>query len=490
MKTRRILPALCVLLLVGVELPAQEVSSGQPPPAAAPLRSAEEIEQLVGPIALYPDALIALILPASTAPADIVLAARHLRDFPSDRSQIEHRAWDESVKSLTHYAEVLRWMDENLQWTKQLGEAFAEQPADVMQAVQRLRARARAAGTLVDSPQQQVIAESQVIRIVPAQPDVIYVPHYEPEVVFVDRPVYYSSPFVSFGVGVAVGSWLAFDCDWNRHTIWVGNRHRRWTGHDWRRPVVPIAPIARGHVRSPDVRPWRPSTPPSRATVAVSWHSRAPVARPTSFGSTASRSYAPRGNSSEGRRETHSLPVANTLPRSFSVDSSHDLPGPRAVSSTPPVARSLPMARNNVATAPAPAPAPVTTTTASTPSARPVLNNGGNREYRSRQSQASTVRSLPTAPSIPMASSVRSTPVTGPVAPPAARTYSQSRSHAAPAAVPSLPMASSARSAPAATVAPAAAPATVTAPAPATAPARNADNDNRRGRRPDQAHEP
>jgi len=481
--------------MFGVPLSAQEAAPMSPPPAAAPLRSAQELEQLVGPIALYPDALIALILPASTAPADIVLAARHLRDFPGDRSQIEHRAWDESVKSLTHYAEVVRWMDENLQWTKQLGEAFAAQPAEVMQAVQRLRARARAVGTLVDTPQQQVIAEPQVIRIVPAQPDVIYVPHYEPEVVFVDRPVYYSRPFVTFGVGVAVGSWLAFDCDWNRHTIWVGNRHRRWTGHDWRRPLVPIAPIAHGHVRSPDVHPWRPSTPPSRANVAVSWHSRAPVARPTSFGATTSRSYAPRGTSSEGRRETQSLPVANALPRSFSADPSHDLPGPRAVSPTPPVARSLPMARNNVATvAPAPATATAPTPTPA-PSARPVLNNGGNRDYRSRQSQASAVQTLPSAPSMPMANSARSAPVTGPVASPAARTYSQSRSQAAPTVVPSLPMASSARSAPAATVAPAAAPAapaaTVVGPtaAPATAPARNADNDNRRGRRNDQTQE-
>lgn len=487
MKTRRTLPALCVLLMVGVGLPAQEVASAPPPLTAGSLRTAQELEQLVGPIALYPDALIALILPASTAPADIVLAARHLRDFPGDRSQIEHRAWDESVKSLTHYAEVLRWMDENLQWTKQLGEAFADQPADVMQAVQRLRARARAAGTLVDTAQQQVIAESQVIRIVPAQPDVIYVPHYEPEVVFVDRPVYYSRPFVSFGVGVATGSWLAFDCDWNRHTIWVGNRHRRWTGHDWRRPVVPIAPIVQGHVRSPDVRPWRPLTPPSRATVAGSWHSRTPVARPTSFSSTANRSHAPRGNSPEGRRETHSLPVANTLPRSFSVDSSHDLPGPRSISSTPSGPRSLPMARNHVVIA-APEAAPTQTPARAD---RPGLDNGGHRDYRSRQSQAGTVRSQPSAPSIPMASSVHSTPVAGPVAPSAARAHSQSRSHAAPAAVPSLPMAPSARSAPAATVAPAAATATVTAPAvaPATAPARNADNDDRRGRRPNQAHE-
>src|SRR5688572_28503479 len=249
-----------ILLLLTMAARAQDAAVPIPPTAAAVgvQRTSEELDQLLAPIALYPDALIAMILPASTVPTDIVLAARHLRDNPGDRAQIEHRAWDESVKSLTNYPEVLKWMDENLHWTRQVGEAFSIQPADVMQAVQRLRTKARAAGTLVDTPQQQIIAEQQVIRIVPAQPDIIYVPHYEPEVVFVDRPIYYGRPFLTFGTGVAVGSWLAFDCDWRRHSIWVGNRHRRWTGHDWHRPVVPIAPTY-NYTRNPEVRQWRPS---------------------------------------------------------------------------------------------------------------------------------------------------------------------------------------------------------------------------------------
>ena len=127
------------------------------------------------------------------------------------------------MKSLTNYPEVLKWMDENLLWTRQVGEAFTDQPAEVMQAVQRLRAKATAAGTLVDTPQQQVIAEPQVIRIVPAQPDIIYVPHYEPDIAFVDRPIYYGRPFLTFGVGVPVGSWLVFGCDWRRCEIFPFN---------------------------------------------------------------------------------------------------------------------------------------------------------------------------------------------------------------------------------------------------------------------------
>ncbi|MBL9186987.1 MAG: DUF3300 domain-containing protein [Opitutaceae bacterium] len=254
--------------------------------AMAARRSPEELEKLLAPIALYPDALIAIILPAATVPADVVLAARHVRDNPNDRSQIEHRAWDESVKSLTNYPAVLVWMDENLAWTKQVGEAFAEQPAETMQAMQRLRAQARAAGTLTDTPQQQVIAEADVIRIVPAQPDVIYVPYYQPEVVFVSRSHYdyaYPRPFFTFGAGVAVGSWLAFECDWRRHTIWVGNRHRHWAGHNWTRPLVTAPPIGAAYARTPDVRSWRPSPQVVRANYNAAPRSKPAVVQPQPF---------------------------------------------------------------------------------------------------------------------------------------------------------------------------------------------------------------
>src|SRR2546421_688228 len=110
MKTLR-LPLVWLVLTFGL-IRAQDAAVPPPPNGAAPgtmSHPPQELEQLVGPIALYPDALIALILPASAAPADIVLAARHVRDFPNDHSQIEHRAWDESVKSLTNYPEVLKW---------------------------------------------------------------------------------------------------------------------------------------------------------------------------------------------------------------------------------------------------------------------------------------------------------------------------------------------------------------------------------------------
>lgn len=253
MKTR--LAALLCLALASFA-PAQE-------PAAAPTAidgsrlTADQLDQLLGPIALYPDALIALILPAATAPADIVLAARYLKD-DGNPATVADRAWDESVKSLVHYPAVIKWLDENLAWTKQLGEAFAQQPAAVMQAIQRLRATARAAGTLVDSPQQTVLAENGTLLIVPAQPNVIYVPYYDSAVVYgPSRQYYRNTSFIGFSAAYEVGPWLGFDCDWPRGVVWIaGPRHRFEEHRDWRRPALPGQP---GYVNDPDRRQWRPT---------------------------------------------------------------------------------------------------------------------------------------------------------------------------------------------------------------------------------------
>jgi hypothetical protein len=137
-----------------------------------------------------------------------------------------------------------------------VGEAFMAQPTDVMNTIQRLRNKARAAGTLIDTPQQQVISSADVIRIVPAQRDVIYVPTYEPSVVYVERSTYYPVSPLSFGIGVPVGAWLAYDCDWGRRRVMVGDRHRRWHGHDWHRPVVSVEAPRHGETLA---RTWQPS---------------------------------------------------------------------------------------------------------------------------------------------------------------------------------------------------------------------------------------
>lgn len=243
-----LLLGLCVALLP--MLPAQTAAPTATTEPATVQRTAEELDSLLGPIALYPDALLALILPASTVPSDIVLASRYLAANGTPEN-LARQGWDESVKSLARYPEVMKWMDDNLEWTKDLGEAFLAQPAEVMKTVQRLRAKARAAGTLVDTPEQQVVMEGEHICIVPAQPEVIYVPRYDPEVVYVSRAVYTPGPFISFSVGFAVGTWLAYDCDWDQRVIWVGRR----TG-PWRPPVHFTRPH---YVDDPSWRHWRPS---------------------------------------------------------------------------------------------------------------------------------------------------------------------------------------------------------------------------------------
>ncbi len=221
-----LLVALCLVVSLRAQVPGASGAEYTP----------EQLDQLLAPVALYPDPLIALILPASTDPNDISLAAQYVA-ANGDPSGIDAQAWDPSVKGLAHYPDVLKWMNDNLDWTRALGAAFAMQPADVMKSVQQLRAKARAAGTLVDTPQQQVDMEGDDIRVIPAQPDTIYVPQYDPGVVYGDAPEGYDGPFVTFGVGFPVGAWLGFECDWDDFGIWTGPWHAGWAyRRDWRDP--------------------------------------------------------------------------------------------------------------------------------------------------------------------------------------------------------------------------------------------------------------
>lgn len=206
--------------------PVQTYPQNQPMPAPQTLSPAS-LQQLLSPIALYPDALIALILPASTVPSDVVLASRFVASN-GNPAQIRNQSWDNSVQSLASYPDVVTWMDKNLEWTTSLGLAFLVQPADVMNAIQQLRAQAQAAGNLVDTPQQVIVKERTIIRIVPAEPDYLYVPQYDPEIVYVQPYSQDFGPLITFGIGFAVGSWLNYDFDWNRHEIYRGDWQPGW----------------------------------------------------------------------------------------------------------------------------------------------------------------------------------------------------------------------------------------------------------------------
>ena len=207
------------------------------------------MSQLLAPIALYPDALLGIILPASTVPTDIVLASRYL-DNGGNLEEAKSQSWDESVLALTRYPDVLGWMNENLDWTASLGEAFVIQPDDVMSAIQLLRARANAAGNLVSNPQQTVENEDGYIRVIPADPQTIYVPVYQTELVYV-QPNY----MMSFGAGYAVGRWMAYDCDWSHRRVYRGN----WCGWSRRENHRPPAGVNRANVCNIDAAtatPW------------------------------------------------------------------------------------------------------------------------------------------------------------------------------------------------------------------------------------------
>ena len=191
------------------------------------LFSPEELDDLLAPIALYPDPLLAQVLPAATFVDQIDEAARFVRLYGKS-SRIDSRPWDVSVKAVAHYPQVLYMMDQKYDWTVSVGQAFLNQQAEVMASIQRLRADARAVGNLDTTPQQQVYVESGYIRIIPAEPAVIYVPTYDPWLVYYQSaPPFYS--YITFGIGFSIGAWLNRDCDWYGQRIY----YHGWRGDSW-----------------------------------------------------------------------------------------------------------------------------------------------------------------------------------------------------------------------------------------------------------------
>jgi hypothetical protein len=233
--------AILTLLLSGPEfaLLAAAQDSSDPPPLTD-----EQIDQLVAPIALYPDSLLAQILMASTYPLEVVEAARWAKENPKVtgdalETAMQKQSWDASVKSLVAFPQVLDMMDAKLDWTQKLGDAFLAQQKGVMDAVQRLRQKAKAEGNLESNEQQKVVVEQApaagsdtTIVIQPADPQVVYVPTYNPTVVYGSWPYpayppysYYppgyaaAASVVSFGVGMAVGAALWGNCNWGNGNV-------------------------------------------------------------------------------------------------------------------------------------------------------------------------------------------------------------------------------------------------------------------------------
>ena len=203
-----------------------------PPPAAAAKRSAADLEKLVAPIALYPDPLLATILPASVYPLEIVQAARFVADT-NNLAKLDAQPWDDNVKAVARVPEAIKKMNDDLAWTMELGEAFLAQDKDVMDAIQSMRGKAQKAGTLQTTPQQivtvtnmivektveqqVVVVTNTVVQIQPASSSVVYVPTYNPYTVYYPPPAYVCQPMRRWSLSARawpMGAIIANNCDW------------------------------------------------------------------------------------------------------------------------------------------------------------------------------------------------------------------------------------------------------------------------------------
>ncbi len=227
-----------------------------PPPPTGPNQQQytslppEQLNKLVAPIALYPDALVAQILAAAAYPTQIVEADRMARENPGLKGQdlaneVDRQDWDPSVKSLVEFPTVLANLDKNLSWTSELGEAYQNQPDDVMQAIQYMRHKAYDAGNLRTTPQERVYEQGPDVDIQPADPDVVYVPTYNPAYVY-GYPVGlwpgfypwwgvgFGGPYISFGIGFPLAPFFGFGWGWHGWGIgWGFHGGVFFGGHPW-----------------------------------------------------------------------------------------------------------------------------------------------------------------------------------------------------------------------------------------------------------------
>lgn len=239
MKTISILVGLLIASALFADLPATAKESDT--------FKAEELDQMLAPIALYPDSLLAQVLMAATYPADVVEAAKWSKantDQQGDAAvtAVEDQPWDPSVKSLVAFPQILATMEQDPDWVQNVGDAFLAQPDAVMDSVQRLRAAAHKAGNLETTEQQKVVVEEatqtqqSVIVIEPAEPQVVYVPTYNPTVVYgtwwyPHYPPYYLPPppgyvfgtalvsGIAFGIGIGITNSLWGGCNWHSHRV-------------------------------------------------------------------------------------------------------------------------------------------------------------------------------------------------------------------------------------------------------------------------------
>jgi len=250
---------LCMNLAVPPGLMAQgakEEAAKQEGPAFRP----EEIDQMVAPIALYPDALLAQVLAASTYPLEIVQAARFVQQNKELKGEkllaaAKDKDWEPSVKAMLEFSDVLLMMNEKLEWTEKLGDAFLGQQKEVMTSVQRLRQKAQESGNLKTTKEQKVVVEKEtkVIVIESASPQVVYVPTYNPTVVYGAWPYpayppapvypygYAATAAFSFAAGVAIGAaasgYGGWGCGWGNNEVNINaSTNNNFTKNNYNNP--------------------------------------------------------------------------------------------------------------------------------------------------------------------------------------------------------------------------------------------------------------
>ena len=271
-RPRSVLLAFVIMVASAVGAAAQQPATSAPPspPPSQPDQSVlkpEQLEALVAPIALYPDALLANMLAAATYPLEVVEADRWVKEkkeLKGDalKAEVDKKSWDDSVKALTATPSVLVMMSDKLDWTKSLGDAMLAQQADLMDAIQRLREKARANNKLSSTKQQKVTVKQQeskqVIAIEQTDPNSVYVPYYEPATVYgewpyADYPPYYFgypsyigagavAAGIAFGTAWAIGRWGNYwggGCNWGNRNVDVNHRTTNvWQHNAAHRPGV------------------------------------------------------------------------------------------------------------------------------------------------------------------------------------------------------------------------------------------------------------
>jgi hypothetical protein len=303
------------------QAPAQATQQAPPGTAAqAPpytQQTADQLQQLVAPIALYADSLVAQILAAATFPEQVVEADRWVQANPDLKGDalgkaVDQQPWDPSVKALTAFPSVLGNMDKNLSWTSSLGDAYYNQQQDVMDAVQVMRKRAEDAGNLKTTPQQTVSTQGSTVVIQPASPDVVYVPAYDPWLVY-GGPVYpwpgwypypgiwFGGPYLSFGLGFGIGWFGGFGWGWGHwgfnwhggYPIYGGRRYYSVSRTFYNRSNFYRGGAARGGFKGA-----RGGFNGARGGV---YNQHGAVPRPFNGNSQAARGYAERGNTQAAR---------------------------------------------------------------------------------------------------------------------------------------------------------------------------------------------